>query len=545
MEAKYCLVDEKPKAFEYKHHSTEVPALFKKYGFSCTVNDSTFFKNYGVFSGGAIYVQGRTLLLYNTSFILNSAGFGAAVDAQNNAMIFAKNTTFRNNYCFIGSQINAENSVYLHLDNILFDYSDFGDVTGVGFRIISHSSIRIYGSKFITNMPLPLDIENFTDITVVDSEFRMYWDYGSGVIYAENNVKINFTRCSFFKNGGFQIFDNTFLFMDHCSIVRSHHVASLFIVWIKFGSHFYLKDTNITGTYPLQSIPFLRAESGSSVTLERCLYADNVILQYHFIIVGGSNMKVVDSLFINNKPNNDSGTLYWLYVDLIHLENSFLSITGSRFLYNSIIPMWVATVYFPVESSILKALDSEVNITDTVFLHNNAHKVLHAGYQEDVPGPAGLYVQITNCTFDNNGSSISLFNIAEILFQKVVFQVNVESIALQPWTAGTIRITKGKFVRISNSHFISKKKAPSSIEFIQYSFKHQTYHLKTLLTNFSDGSDCVFSNDSKFLTKAKAFGFILVDHEISLTVNEEETGYASSKYISLKGDCFICATYTV
>ena len=64
-----------------------------------------------------------------------------------NATIFAKNTTFRNNYGFIGSQINAENSVYVYLENILFDYNDTGKVTGVGFRIISHSSIRIFWLK--------------------------------------------------------------------------------------------------------------------------------------------------------------------------------------------------------------------------------------------------------------------------------------------------------------------------------------------------------------------------------------------------------------
>ena len=527
MKVKSCPVDTKPKSFESKHHSAEESALFKKDGFSCVINDSTFSNNRGVFRGGAIYVQGRTLFIYNTSFILNSAGFGAALAAQDNVMIFAKNTTFRNNYGFIGSQINAENSVYVYLKNILFDYNDTGKVTGVGFRIISHSSIRIFGSKFITNMPLPLDIENFTDITVADSDFRMYCDHGSGVIYAENNVKINFTRCSFFKNGGFQISDNTFLFMDHCSIVRSHHVASLFIVLIKFGSHFYLRDTNITATYPLQSIPFLRAESVSSVTLERCLYADSVILQYHFIIVGGSKMRVVDSLFINNKPNDDRGAYLWNFVDLIHVENSFLSVTGSAFLYNNIIPWFIG---YPVESSILKAEDSKVNVTDTLFKHNNAHNVLYAGYQEDVPGPPGLYVQITNCTFNNNGSSISLFNIAEILLQKLVFQVNEENAYYPLLTAGPIRITKGKIVRISHSHFISNKKAPLSVEFIQYRFMNQRYHLKTLLTNFSDGSDCVLSNDSKFLAKAKAFGFILVDHEIS--VNEEETGFALSKYIT-------------
>ena len=345
MKAKMCPGDKNAIAPKY---SAEQPVdlLLKKDDFSCVIHDSTFSINRGIFSGGAIYVQGRALFLHNTSFILNVAIIGAAVAAEDKAFIFAKNTTFRNNYGDIGSQINAENLVYLHLENILLDYSDVGYVTGVGFRVVAKSSIYILGSKFFTYFPLPLDIQNFTDITVTDSHFEMYVDSGSGVLYAENNVKINFTRCSFLKHGGFQIFDNTFLFMDHCSIVRSHHVASLFIIWIKFGSHVYLKDTDITATYPLQSIPFLRAESSSSVTLERCLYADNVITQYHFIVVGESSMKVVDSLFINNKPNNGPSSQWWRFVDLIHVEDSFLSVTGSTFLYNSIIPWVLNPVYF-------------------------------------------------------------------------------------------------------------------------------------------------------------------------------------------------------
>ena len=166
-----------------------------------------------------------------------------------------------------------------------------------------------------------------------------------------------------------------------------------------------------------------------------------------------------------------------------------------------------------------------------MFKHNNAHNVLYSGYQEAVPRDPGLYVQITNCTFNNNGSSISLFNIAEIIFQKLIFQVNEESIGFIPWTVGTIRITKGQIVRISHSHFSSMKKRPLIIEFIQYSFKNQTYHLKTLLTDFRDDSDYVTSNQSQFLQKAKELGFIRIDHEISVTVNEEETEFASSMHI--------------
>ena len=467
MKTKMCPADKNAIVSE---DSGEKPVFLKKDDFSCVVNDSTFSINRGMFSGGAIYVQGRALFLYNTSFILNVAGFGAAVAAEDKAFIFAKNTTFRNNYADIGSQINAENSVYLHLENILFDYSDVGYVTGPGFRVVAKSSIHILGSKFFTNFPLPLDIENFTDITVTDSHFGMYKDSGSGVLYAENNVKINFTRCSFFKHGGFQISDNTFLFMDHYSIVRSHHVASLFIIWIKFGSHIYLKDTNITAIYPLQSIPFLRAESSSSVTLERCLYADNVILQYHFTIVGVSNMTIADSLFINNQPNDDRSIHLFSFVDLIHMENSFLSVTGSTFLDNSIIP-WIPNW----ASSILIALDSEVNITNCLFKDNKADNVLYVSYQEEVPGTPGLYVQIINSTFNNKASSISIFNVAEIIFQRLVFYANKENVSLYPFPsfiAGIVTIKKGEIMRISHSHFISRmisgQKAPLAIEFVQY-----------------------------------------------------------------------------
>ena len=42
MKVKSCPVNKKPNSFESKHHSAEESALFKKDGFSCVINDSTF-----------------------------------------------------------------------------------------------------------------------------------------------------------------------------------------------------------------------------------------------------------------------------------------------------------------------------------------------------------------------------------------------------------------------------------------------------------------------------------------------------------------------
>ena len=362
-----------------------------------------------------------------------------------------------------------------------------------------------------------LNVDNFTDISVINSTFRMHTDYGSSVLYATNTVNVKFATCSFFKHGGFYVSENAYLHMDQCSIDQSHHVEMAIIMWIQYGSHLYLNNTNITATNPQISVTFLQVDSGSVSIFDHCVYAENHILQEHIMVKGKSTLVIYDCEFNNNRPGT-SRFLFNDYVDLIYLENSNLSITKSTFYNNSIVPYLKG---MSKNSSLIETLDSNVNITSSWFLFNTAEKAISSQNKA-----SSSYVQIHNCSFNNTGSSIKLTNIPTVNIQDVLFQVYIKKRFYNP---GTLTIMKGQFIRIAFSYFVSSPDNPVQINFIQYSFLKQHMQLLTCQTNLSDDKDFLATNAENFLHKATSLGFIKIDHQVSVKVQQEETGFASSK----------------
>ena len=495
---------------------------------ACIVNSSIFMRNYGFESGGVIYVQGRSVHIENSNFTRNLGGFGGAVRGCQNATINVKATIFKNNRALIGATIAAEYSVILSMDQIRFDYNDDWNLTGTAFRLISYSKIRISNSIFINNanVPVVLNVDNFTDVSVINSTFKMHNDYGSSVLYATNNVRVKFANCSFYKHGGFYASENAYVYMEQCSIEGSHHVEMAIIIWIQYSSHLYLNNTNITSTNPQIDVTFLQVDSGSAATFDHCLYIENHIMQGHIVVKGKSTLLIYHCEFKNNRP----GTAIFLlnhYVDLIYLENSKLSITGSAFYNNSIVPF----LGMSRDSSLIDTLDSNVNITSSLFLFNTADNAVSAENKE-----SSSYVQIHSCRFNNSGSSIKLTNIPNVNIQNVFFQVHIKTHYYNP---GTLSIIKGQFIRIAFSYFESNQENPVQINFIQYSFLKQHTQLMTCQTNLSDGKSFLETNAENFFHRATSAGFIKIDHRVAVKVQQEETEYASSKWLNLyRESCF-------
>ena len=102
------------------------------------------------------------------------------------------------------------------------------------------------------------------------------------------------------------------------------------IIWIKYGSHLYLNNTNITGTNPQISVTFLQVDSGSMATFNHCMYIENHILHGHLVVTGKSTLWIYHCKFINNRPGSKR-FFFNDYVDLIYLENSKLSLSESTF----------------------------------------------------------------------------------------------------------------------------------------------------------------------------------------------------------------------
>ena len=503
-----------------QHLSTVQETLNDVVHYGCIVNSSIFMRNHGFESGGVIYVQNRTVYIENSNFTRNLGGFGGAIRGFQNAVINMKGTTFKNDRAVLGAAIAAEYSVILRMDQIIFDYDDDWNLTGSAFRLGSYSSMKISNSFFINtaNVPVVLNVDNFTDVSIVNSTFRMYTDYGSSVLYATNTVKVKFTNCSFFKHGGFYASDNAHVHMDQCSIARSHHVEMTIIIWIQYSSHLYLNNTIITTTDAQISITFLQADSGSTAIFNHCMYSENHILQGHLVVKGGSTLLIHDCEFINNTPGIKR-FLFDDYVDLIYLENSKLTITKSSFYNNSIVPFDQTT---SIDSSLIHASDSDVNLTSVWFLFNTADNAISSENKV-----SSSFVQIHSCSFNNTGGSIKLTNVPIVNIQNVYFQVHIKKRFYNP---GTLTIIKGQFIRIAFSHFQSSPENPVQINFIQYKFFKQYMQLLTHQTNLSDGKDLLETNAENFLHKARSVGFIKIDHPVAVKVQQEETGFASSKF---------------
>ena len=492
--------------------------------YTCMVSNSTFMRNHGLESGGVIYVQGRSIHIENSNFTRNLGGFGGAIRGYQNATINVKGTTFKNNGAVIGAAIAVEYSVILNMAHIIYDYNEHCNITGTAFRLSSYSKIRITNSFFINNahVPVVLNVDNFTDTSVINSTFRMYTDFGSSVLYATNTVRVKFTNCSVFKHGGFYVSENAYLHMDQCSIDQSHHVEMAIIMWIQYGSHLYLKNTNITATNPQISVIFLQVDSSSSSIFDHCVYSENYILQDHIVVKGESTLLIYDCKFINNRPGV-ARFLFENYVDLIYLENSKLLITRSTFHNNIITPLFQS----PIDCSLIHTLDSNINLTSSRFLFNIADNVVLSENKV-----SSSYVQIHSCHFNNSGSSIKLINTPIVNIVNVFFQVHIKRYY---YNSGTLTIIKGHFIRIAFSYFVSSQENPMQINFIQYSFLKQHMQLLTYQTNLSDGKVFLETNAEDFLQKATSVGFIKIDHEVAVRVQQEETGFASSKWFNLYG----------
>lgn len=131
-------------------------------------------------------------------------------------------------------------------------------------------------------------------------------------------------------------------------------------------------------------------------------------------------------------------------------------------------------------------------------------------------------MQITDCTFENEGASIEFNNIADINIKGSFFQIKPAFLV-----NGYITFINAHTVRIINSHFNSSTKPPTQIYFEQKSFLWQTMKLRTLKSSFTSETQKIESSSEDFLKKVEASKMIKVDFAVKMDVLE--TKYASSE----------------
>ena len=161
---------------------------------------------------------------------------------------------------------------------------------------ISGSHIADYNE--IPAFTIALYLQNFTEISVVDSLFDTKLGYGLAVLSAANNVKVNFTNCVFRKVTGFLASLNTEIHMTNCIIsecINTLPAMSLFKLLDRCS--IFIQDTNITHNKFLSGHGFLLAEVQEQVVISNCLYKNNSASS-HFFVTGNSSLFISQSQFL-------------------------------------------------------------------------------------------------------------------------------------------------------------------------------------------------------------------------------------------------------
>ena len=382
---------------------------------------------------------------------------------------------FENNISPLGSSFNVDYVSTLLVENTLFNYREESTVSGAAIMASSGSKLKMKNSNFVNDWTLPyaLQISNFTVATIMSTKFEMTTVYGSMVLYSENNVKVNFTNCTFHRNTGIYASDNTFIAVENSTFRESHGVPMPGIIFVRAGSHIYFTSCCFVDNYPTSIVfTFMAVREASTVAMKSCVYANNTF-GYHFVVRSG-NVILEHCQFFNNIGARPvmSNVLFQIWL-------GHLSVTKCVFKNNSLRGKQA------MFESIFFYMIGEANFTDTLFINNAV----------DVPikisspaGPRAGYVQINNCTFDNDARCLYILNVAVIIIQDSVFRIH--KIAKSVWPKTSIFIQLTKRILIAYSQFETYPDAWPMIEIPKYNAIIEIgVELLTLKSNFTNGKE--------------------------------------------------------
>ena len=255
-------------------------------GSSCVIIDCFF--DFGLaINAGHLYLKTASAIVVNTvfgcSWMVYHGGAIAAVDHTNISIL---NCTFGiSYYIFTGPMALIGAIIYIQ-NEVIIDIRGSTLKTNVicfnGFLIfatdkckitISESHIGDYNE--IPAFTFALYLQNFTEISVVDSLFDTKLGYGLAVLSATNNVKVNFTNCVFNKVTGFLASLKSEIHMTNCIIsecINTLPAMSLFKLLDRCS--IFIQDTNVTHNKFLSGHGFLLAEVQEKVVL---CNADNYV----------------------------------------------------------------------------------------------------------------------------------------------------------------------------------------------------------------------------------------------------------------------------
>ena len=278
---------------------------------SCVISEC-FFEVGIAMNAGHLYLKRVFATIVKTVFGVGWIPIhGGAIAAVDHTQLNILNCTFGiSNYIMggpmavIGAIIYSQNEVTIDIRRSII-HTNLPVFNGLLLFATDRCKIIIKDSYITDSYEVPaftiaLCVENFTEISVVDSVFDTRLGFGLTVLSSANNVKVNFTNCIFKRVTGFVASSKTKIYVTNCVISECINTLPAMIFFkLLDRCSIYIQHTDITHNKFLGGHGFLLAEVHEDVMISNCMYTNNSASS-HFFITGNSTVFISHSQFLYN-----------------------------------------------------------------------------------------------------------------------------------------------------------------------------------------------------------------------------------------------------
>ena len=503
--------------------------------------------------GGSLFCERIATQVVNCSFHNEFSGQGSSIFASDRCHVNISSSIF-NWTVGIAGCISIRKNVLLQKHNSSFiAFPFFSSIIAADDNCMVYAGQSIFTSgDLFPASALVFNLENSVKLVVFNSTFEAKLGINLRILYAENNVDIDFIKCLFYKVSGFMIYKNTTLNFTFSTIIGCINTlqSEAFIV-ISEQSHLKIYHSNITKNNILETNTFIYVGSkGSFVSYNSSFQKNN--MSRHIVVEDGIRVILTNSTFQQNYVRGIGQEKF--AKGLMIFNRTIINITLCRFLHNYVVNF---------SSNLILVSGGNINIIQTTMEHNlflqsgafhgavlfwidSSHTIsivksilngnFEVGFLKVTSNKLiqNSFLNIDNCSFHYN--SIYVENIYQFCIDNSVFY----TIFLDGIYTKSI-----KNVRIANTAFYSKwtlKKVEGNTYMLYFGrgkFILDNTNLYTFGSNFIGSNTSLLSNATDFLQKGISVGFIQTDWLFA--PEQKETPYASSEFIFLN----LCSCYLV
>ena len=553
-----------------------------------STNDCTFYRNMGVKTAGAIFIQGKIpntarmgiysckfiynmsfltgglyvtgtrVEIYNSTFLTNQF---TTMSISNHSVVIMRNNTIKDSFAF-PSIIDIKNSVILDINEIFFESRSLPPILiANGFFVFAskNSSVSIAKSYFgnvhqcVSYMTL-FGIDTFSNFKMTNSIIENSQKNILRVAVESNNASVIFNNCTFLKSNGFSVSHNSILQIINSTITGTREtIQSGALIEIYYNSHLYLTNSRILDN-TLETENMILVQFNSSLTFTHSLYAENR-MPTHIAISDGS-VNITNITFMNNtvlERKYHSNTLLlanntFLFINISYFHSiivdsksgSLMKLSRSKALIESstVVHNIVKCIFFSNVIAFIDIDSSEsISLIGTNFSSNTVVTpvflciTLLFNIRSSNRHSKNI-LQIDNCTFKNNNHTrLIVSTTSDVVIRDSYLSFDNPTDVVN---SGTFFQLSGiDTLRLWNTTFCNIENGKPVIIF-QYDITHpKRTQLLTLGSNFTQPGFTLQSNSYHFLQKAESKNISIIGTSFFLQLYHEETAYAASEFTLL------------